>query len=190
MIPYALFLLLVVAERLAELRLSRRNVAWALARGGIEVGRRHFRVMTLVHALFLPACLLEVWLLDRPFIPPLGLAMLGLALLAQALRWWAVATLGRRWNVRTVYMPGVPVVTAGPYRFLRHPNYVAVIVEMFAIPLVHTAWLSALVFSLLNVPLLAARIRCEERALREHSDYRRLEGLPRFVPRRGGRRRA
>lgn len=183
LIPYLAFLGLVVLERMAELRRSRRNVEWAIEQGGVEVGQRHFRVMTLVHSLFLPACILEVWLLGRPFIPALGIPMLVLALLAQFLRYWAVRTLGPRWNVRTVFLPGRPVVTGGPYRFVRHPNYVAVIVEMFAIPLVHTAWLTALVFTLLNVPLLIARIRCEEAALAEHSEYGRLDSVPRFLPR-------
>src|SRR5690606_7059571 len=147
---YLVFLGLIAAERVAELVRSRRNVAWALAHGGVEVGQGHFRVMTALHAVFLPACALEVWLLERPFIPLLGIPMRALVAGAQALRYWAVATLGRRWNVRVVAVPGLPVVTAGPYRLVRHPNYVAVVVELAAIPLVHTAWWTALVFSLLN----------------------------------------
>ncbi len=183
MIPYVLLLALVAAERVVEVRRSDRNVAWAMERGGIEVGRRHFRGMAVIHTLFLPACALEVWLLDRPWVPALGISMVALALLAQGLRWWAVATLGPRWNVRTVVVPGEPVVTGGPYRFVRHPNYVAVILEFIAIPLIHTAWLTAALFSLLNLPLLATRIRCEEGALAEHNDYERLAGVPRFLPR-------
>lgn len=187
MIYYALFLVLVAFERIAEVRRSDRNVAWALERGGLELGRRHFRVMTLVHAIFLPACLFEVWGFGRPWIPALGVPMLGVALLAQGLRWWAVASLGRRWNVRVVVVPGAPVVTGGPYRFIRHPNYVAVALEIAAIPLVHTAWLTALVFTVLNAPLLATRIRCEEHALRTYNDYTRLARLPRLVPKPGTR---
>ena len=185
---YFALLALVGIERLAELRRSRRNAARARDRGGIELGRRHFRVMAVAHALFLPACALEVWALGRPFLPALGWPMLGLVALAQALRAWVVATLGPRWNVRTIVIPGEPVVTDGPFRMVRHPNYVAVMVEAFAIPLVHSAWLTAIVFTAVNVPLLAVRIRCEEAALAAHSDRaRRLEGLPRFVPRLGRR---
>ena len=189
MIAYFALLALIAIERLAELRRSHRNAARALEAGGMELGRRHFRVMALAHALFLPACALEVWLLDRPFIPALGWPMLGLVVLAQALRAWVVATLGPRWNVRTIVIPGESVVTDGPYRFVRHPNYVAVILEAFAVPLVHSAWLTAIAFTAVNVPLLAVRIRCEEAALAAHSDPgRRLDGLPRFVPGLGGRR--
>lgn len=189
MIAYFALLGLIGVERLAELRRSRRNAGRAFDRGGIELGRRHFRAMAVAHALFLPACALEVWVLDRPFVPALGWPMLGLVVLAQGLRAWVVATLGPRWNVRTIVVPGERVVTGGPYRFVRHPNYVAVILEAFAVPLIHSAWLTAIVFTAVNVPLLAVRIRCEEAALAAHADLeRRLDGLPRFVPRLGGQR--
>lgn len=180
---YLIFLALLGAERVGEVLLSRRNVAWALRRGGAEFGRRHFRWMVLLHAGFLPACALEAWALNRPFIPALGFPMLAVVLAAQGLRYWAVATLGRRWSVRVIALPGEPAVTRGPYRFVRHPNYLAVILEGIAVPLTHTAWLTALVFTALNLPLLGVRIRCEEAALAEHSDYgRRLGAVPRLAP--------
>ncbi len=188
-IAYFGFLAVIAAERLIEVRLSRRNVAWALDRGGLEFGRRHFRWMTLLHALFLPACALEVWGLGRPFVPALGFPMLAIVLSAVALRYAAILTLGRRWNVRVVVIPGEPAITGGPYRFVRHPNYLAVVLEGVAIPLVHTAWLTALVFTALNAVLLFVRIRCEEAALAEYSDYTdRLSGRRRFVPTREGAR--
>ena len=90
---------------------------------------------------------------------------LALVLASQALRWWCIATLGRRWNTRVIVVPGLAQVTRGPYRLLRHPNYVAVVVEGVALPLVHAAWITALVFTLANAGLLAIRIRCEDRAL-------------------------
>ena len=188
MVSVDLYLALLAAlglERLYELRLSTRNAAWAMSQGGVEYGHAHFRVMALLHATFLAACAGEVVLLGRPFAAWLGFPMLALAIAAQALRYWAIRTLGPRWNVRVIVVPGAPVVTGGPYRFLRHPNYVAVVVEGFAIPLVHGAWLTALVFSIANALLLAVRIRCEERALAAHCDYAvRFAGAPRFVPRR------
>ena len=92
--------------------------------------------------------------------------MLALVVASQALRWWCITTLGPRWNTRVIVVPGLPLVTGGPYRWFRHPNYVAVVVEGFALPLVHTAWVTALVFTVLNIPLLAVRLRDEERALR------------------------
>ncbi len=178
-------LALIAVERLIEYRLSRRNVAWALGLGGLEFGQRHFRWMILLHAVFLPACALEVWGLGRPFVPALGLPMFAVVVSALALRYAAILTLGRRWNVRVVVIPGEPAVNGGPYRFLRHPNYLAVVLEGIAIPLVHTAWLTALLFTALNTVLLSVRIRCEEAALAEHSDYdRRLTGRRRFVPTR------
>jgi methyltransferase len=179
------FLALLGAERLFELWLSRRNARLAFAQGAREVGRRHFAVMAAVHTAFLFSCLGEVLLLGRAFPGTLGWVALGAALLAQALRYWAIATLGPRWNVRVIVLPGAPPVTAGPYRFVRHPNYVAVAIELLAVPLAHGAWITALVFSAANVALLAVRIRVEEAAL--GSAYgEAFAGRPRFLPRLGG----
>jgi len=164
-IAYLSFLGLVALERMFELALSRRNAAWAFAQGGVEAGREHFLTMKVLHTGFFAACALEVVLLDRPFLPRLGVPMLALALGAQALRYWAVASLGKRWNVRVITIPGMPLSHAGPYRFLRHPNYLAVVLEGIAIPLIHTAYLTAFGFTVLNGLMLRTRIRCEERAL-------------------------
>ena len=164
----ALFTVLIGAvalERVAELVVARRNAQWAFARGGREVGFGHYPVMVVLHTGLLAGALAEAWLTDRPFVPALGWTMLVLAVASQALRWWCIATLGTRWNTRVVVVPGLPLVTAGPYRWLRHPNYVAVVVEGVALPLVHTAWLTALVFTLANAGLLTVRIRTENRAL-------------------------
>lgn len=162
---YLVFLLVLALERGVELLISRRNAAWSFSQGGVEYGASHFPYMKALHTVFLISCALEVVLLDRPFFPMLALPMLGLVILAELLRYWVVLTLGKRWNVRVIVVPGKPPVTSGPYRFLRHPNYLAVVVEMFAIPLVHTAWWTAIGFSLLNAWMLSVRIRCEESAL-------------------------
>jgi len=169
---YLAFLALFGAERIAELLLSRRNARIALAHSGVESGAAHFRWMAAVHALFLPACAAEVLLLRRPFPGALGWACAGAALGAQALRWWAISTLGWRWNVRVIVVP---------YRFVRHPNYVAVAIEMACVPLVHGAWICGLLFSALNLMLLRIRIRVEERALGATWE-RAFAGVPRFVP--------
>jgi len=166
MIAYTLFVLAVGAERLVELAVSKRNLAWAFARGGREYGRGHYPVMVLLHLSLLVGCVLEVWLLDRPFLPVLGWAMVAVVLGTQALRWWCITTLGHRWNTLIVVVPGLPLVKAGPYRWLRHPNYVAVVVEGIALPMVHTAWITAVTFTVLNAVLLRVRIRAEEDALR------------------------
>ena len=165
MLAYTLFVLAVAAERVVELVVSKRNLAWAFARGGQEYGRGHYPAMVLLHVFLLLGCVAEVWFLDRPFLPVLGWTMVAVVLAAQALRWWCILTLGHRWNTLVVVVPGLPLVDRGPYRFLRHPNYVAVVVEGIALPLVHTAWITALTFTVLNAFLLRVRIRTENRAM-------------------------
>jgi methyltransferase len=156
---------LVGLERLAELIVAKRNLEWSLARGGKETGFSHYPFMVALHTGLLAGCLLEVWLGHRPFVPALGWPMLVLALGSQALRWWCIRTLGPQWNTRIIVVPNLGRITGGPYRFFSHPNYVAVVVEGAALPLVHTAWLTALVFTVLNAVLLTVRIRSENRAL-------------------------
>jgi methyltransferase len=163
---YTLVLAAVVAERVAELVVSRRHERALAARGAMEVGGGHYPFMVALHASLFPACLGEVWLARRPSIPALAAAA-GLALIASmALRWWTIATLGERWTTRVLVLPGAPLVGGGPFRFLRHPNYLAVAVEIFAIALLHTAWATAALWGGANLALLAVRIRAEDRALR------------------------
>lgn len=163
---YVVLVGLVAAERLLELVVSTRNARWSLARGGVESGRGHFPAMVALHTVLLVACVAEVVVADRPFVPVLGWAALVAAVASQALRWWCIGTLGTRWNTRVIVVPGLPLVAAGPYRWFRHPNYVAVVVEGLALPLVHTAWVTAIAFTVLNaVLLLRFRIPAEERAL-------------------------
>ncbi|MDX1644576.1 MAG: isoprenylcysteine carboxylmethyltransferase family protein [Thermoanaerobaculia bacterium] len=176
---------LVVVQRLAELRLSRRNEERLRRRGAIEAGAGHYPWMVALHTAFLLSAPLEVWLLDRPFVPWLAGAMAVLLVAATALRYWTIRTLGERWTTRIVCLPGGAVETGGPFRYLRHPNYLAVTIEMLALPLLHTAWLTAGVFGLANGVLLVVRMRAEEAALMSHTAYREAfaEG-----PRRGGER--
>ena len=166
MILYTVLVLATGGERIAELIVSTRNARWSFARGGVEYGRRHFGPMVALHTGLLLACLAEVWFAGRPFIPWLGWPMLALVLASQALRWWCIASLGPRWNTRVIIVRDLPLVARGPYRVFTHPNYVAVVVEGFALPLVHTAWVTALAFTVLNaILLLGFRIPCENRAL-------------------------
>lgn len=164
---FTALVLLVGFERLAELVISRRNAAWSFTHGGRERGRRHFPAMVALHSLLLAGAVAETWVADRPFLPVLGWPMLILVVAAQGLRWWCIGTLGRQWNTRVIIVPGLSLVRSGPYRWLRHPNYVAVVVEGFALPLVHTAWITAAIFTLLNAFVLAVRIRAENAALEE-----------------------
>jgi methyltransferase len=163
---YTLLVVLVGLIRLVELSVAQRNLRWARERGGVETGAGHYPVMVALHSALLLGCVVEVWLADRPFLPWLGWPMLVLLVAAHALRWWCIRTLGRQWNTRVIRVPGMPLVTGGPYRWLKHPNYVAVVVEGVALPLVHAAWLTAVVFTVLNAALLRVRIAVEDAALR------------------------
>jgi methyltransferase len=176
---YLAFLALLALERVGELVLSRRNARRAFARGAVEVGQAHYRFMAAFHTLFLIACAVEAS--QRPFPYRLGWAAFGAALLAQALRYWAISTLGERWNVRVIVLPDATPVVAGPYRFIRHPNYVAVAMEMIFVPLIHGAWLTALLFTLGNGLLMIVRIRAEEAALGTHYKAA-FAATPRFIP--------
>jgi methyltransferase len=167
MIAYLVLLGATAAERIVELVLSARHARAAFARGGVEYGRAHFPALVALHVGLLLACAAEVVLGGRPFLPWLGWPMLALVLLSQGLRYWCIATLGQQWNTRVIVVPGAGRVSGGPYRFLPHPNYVAVVVEGVALPLVYTAWITALVFTVVNAVLLVGvRIPVEERALK------------------------
>jgi methyltransferase len=162
---YVLLIGVFAVERLAEAVVANRNRAFSLAHGGIEFGARHYPAMVALHTGLLAGCLAEAIALHRKFFPALGWPMLAILLAAQALRWWCIATLGHQWNTRVVVIPDAPRVTSGPYRFFSHPNYVAVVAEGVALPLVHTAWITALTFTMLNTALLRMRIKLENAAL-------------------------
>jgi methyltransferase len=184
-IPLAAYLALLGAlavERIVELIISARNARWAFARGAIEAGRGHYPAMAAFHTLFIAACAAEALIFKRTFPGIVGWIALGGALTAQALRYWAVATLGRRWNTRIIVVPGAAPVTGGPYRFVRHPNYVAVVIEMICVPMIYGCWITAVAFSAGNAMLLRFRIKAEESAL--GGDYQDMfAAVPRLIPR-------
>lgn len=160
---YTALIAAVTAERLVELVVSKRNLEWSKAYGGKEFGAGHYPAMVALHTGLLAGAALEAR--ERRFRPALGWPMLGLVVAAQGLRWWCIKTLGPQWNTRVVVVPGATRVAAGPYRFVPHPNYVAVVVEGVALPLVGGAWITSLVFSVVNAVLLRIRIRVENDAL-------------------------
>jgi methyltransferase len=164
-VAYTALVGLVAVERLVEVSVSARNVRRAFGRGAVEEGPAHYKWMVGLHAALLVACPLEVWVLDRPWVPALALTMLGLLVGANIVRLWVMVTLGDRWTTRVVYVPGDPLVTGGPFRWLRHPNYVAVVVEVAALPLIHAAWLTAAAASLADVFVLRRRIAIENHIL-------------------------
>ena len=167
---YMTVIAVIVAERLCELVVARRNAAWSFAHGGLEYGAEHYPWMVALHVSFLVACVAEPIVFDRPFIPELAWPLIAVAILCQGLRWWVITTLGYQWNTRVIIVPELSRVTGGPFKYLSHPNYLAVVTEIAVLPLIHSAWLTAVVFSLLNAWLLTVRVRCENSALSQLSD--------------------
>jgi methyltransferase len=158
--PVVLIVGLVAAQRLAEVVQATRNTRALLRRGGVEVGSSHYPLFVLLHAAWLVALVLLV-----PADAPLSWLLLALFVVLQALRLWVVLSLGPYWTTRIITLPQQPLVRRGPYRFLRHPNYLVVAAEIAVLPLVFGAWQISLIFSLLNGVLVAWRIRVEEQAL-------------------------
>jgi methyltransferase len=181
-----IFLILVIAlgiQRLVEIRRSARNERHILDAGGREYAPGQFRVMKLLHTAWFLAMLAEVFGLQRPFHPSLSVAAALVFLVGQALRYAAISTLAERWTVRVMILPGAQPINHGIYRFIRHPNYLGVILEIGAVPLLHSAYLTAIVFSIANALLLAWRIRTEETALKAHNSYEQIfADRPRFLP--------
>jgi len=169
-ILYTIFVLATGLERLYELRISKINARIAMEQGGNEVGRRHFPWMVALHTSLLLGAIAEVWIFDRPFIIWLGIPMLIITLACQFARYWIISTLGWQWNTRVIVVPGAQRIRRGPYRFrwLRHPNYWIVVIEGIALPMIHTAWVTAVIFTILNaILLLGFRVPTEDEALKE-----------------------
>jgi methyltransferase len=170
--------------RLGELRVSRRNQRRLLAQGAKLAADPSFRWMALLHAGVLVGAGAEVWLLRRPFVPLLAAVSGLLFLSANAMRWWVIRTLGGKWSVEVMDSSRLGVVDHGPYRYVRHPNYTAVFVEMLALPLIHTAWLTAVASAPAHWLVLRARVKAEDRILMANPEYRTKMGQkPRFAPR-------
>jgi methyltransferase len=178
---YLAILAALVAERAFELWLSKRNARLAFARGGIELGRGQYRIIATFHALFIAACAAGAVRYAPAFPPALSIAALAGEAAAQALRYWSAATLGQKWNTRIIVIPGEEPVTGGPYRYIRHPNYAAVALEIVCVPLMRGLVIVAAVFSIANALLLLSRIRLEERALGQPYQIA-FASRPRFIP--------
>jgi methyltransferase len=182
---YLALVLLTAALRLLELARSRRNQRKLAAAGSVKSADAGYKWMVGLHCAVLAGCVMEVWAFARPWNPVLGWPMLALFVGANATRWWVIRTLGPRWNVEVMSASRLGVVTAeGPYRWVRHPNYTAVFVEMLALPLIHSAWVTATIGSVLHLFVLLHRVELEERVLGEDPVWREaFAKRPRFVPR-------
>jgi methyltransferase len=182
-VAYLALLLLVGLGRLVELRISRHNQRQLMQQGVQKISEPHFPWMVMLHTGVLVCAAAEVLLLRRPFLPWLAAAMAALFVLANLLRWWVIRTLAGHWNVQVMASSQLGVVTFGPYRWIRHPNYVAVAVELFALPMIHTAWVTALAGSVANFEILRRRLQVEEGVLMANPAYRTSMGSkPRFLP--------
>jgi methyltransferase len=176
-------LLAVAALRIVELRISKNHQKQIVADGGAKVTDPKFRWMVLLHTLVLAGAAVEVVFLRRPFLPALAAVSLVFFLVANVVRWWVIRTLGEHWNVQIMDSTKLGVVTSGPFRYVRHPNYAAVFLEMFFLPLIHTAWITAIAGSLAHILVLSQRLSTEEKVLFADPDYRAaMSSKPRFVP--------
>lgn len=183
-VAYLWLLVFVAIGRLAELKISRRNQRRLENQGVRKIPERHFRWMVLLHAGVIVCAGAEVLILHRPFILALAIPMAALFVLANLLRWWVIRTLAGHWNVEVMESSRVGVVCTGPYRWVRHPNYVAVVMEIFSLPMIHTAWITAIAGTLGDLEILRRRIKVEDGFLMSNPDYRLAMGdKPRFIPR-------
>lgn len=180
---FAIFFAFIVTQRMVELGIARRNEQWILSQGAMEYGKEHYKYMVSMHIAFLASFLLEVVIFDRT-LSPFWPGILTLFFLTQFLRIWAIQSLGKYWNTKVLILPDASIVKTGPYKFLRHPNYTIVVLEIILIPLMFNAYFTAIVFTVLNAWMLSVRIPLEERALSEmttnYATY--MEERKRFSP--------
>ncbi len=181
-LPFVLFFSCILIQRAVELFIAKGNEKWMKQQGAIEFGKGHYRYMVLMHILFLVIFLSEKFLLNR------GLSqfwpwVLALFCLTQVIRFWAISSLGRYWNTKIIVLPGACPIKKGPYRFMKHPNYFVVTIELAVIPILFTSYYSAFLFSIFNMILLWVRVNEEEKALSSLTDYAiAFQDSHRFIP--------
>ncbi len=173
----------VVIQRLLELRISKRHIALLLAEGGKEHSSNSLWMVKTLQISWFIAMVVETWVLSRPFVPTLAAAAILATVTGQGLRYLSMQALGQRWTLPIVTVPGRPVVTEGVYRYIRHPNWLGVFLEITMLPLIHSAYLTAILFTLANSLLMARRIQAEEQALFTETNYAKVfDQRPRFLP--------
>jgi methyltransferase len=179
---FYIFLGVLVIQRIVELFLARKNEIWIKGQGGIEFGKNHYRLMVLIHSCFFLSLFVEVTFLRRTIIPNWWFP-LGLFLLTQAGRIWVIKSLGKYWNTKILVVPDANIITKGPYKFLKHPNYMIVTLELMIIPYMFQAYYTLIAFFLFNQLLLSIRIPIEERILVKHTNYLDIQSRKhRFFP--------
>ncbi len=176
--------LVVILQRIYELRISGNNEAYILAQGAKKHSDNLLGAVKVLQTSWFLAALAEVWYFDRPFILPLSIVALLVTLTGQVLRYLSMQALGRHWTLSIMTSPDMLVVDKGIYLYLRHPNWLGVILEIAALPLIHGAYLTTIIFSLANAFLMSKRIQTEEEALAKNSNYTLVfANRPRFIPR-------
>lgn len=168
-----ILIIIVISQRLVELIVAKENEKWIVRQGGYEVGATHYPFMILLHSSFFIVLIAEVMAFDRSLSPIWGV-FLALFLLAQIGRLWCLFSLGKFWNTKIMILPNANVVKKGPYKFIRHPNYVIVAIELLTLPILFNAYFTAVIFTLLNLWILSVRIPIEEKALKEATNYSTL----------------
>jgi methyltransferase len=180
--PFLIFISFIIFQRIVEVFVAKRNEKWMKKQGAIEFGVSHYKYMVLMHVLFFIELSAEKVFLDRG-LSPLWPIIFGVFALAQFIRIWAISSLGRFWNTKILVIPNAEVVRKGPYRFLKHPNYFVVAMELFIVPLLFNAFYTAFLFSILNVIMLMIRIPEEEKALKTLTEYDgAFQDCNRFIP--------
>jgi methyltransferase len=183
-VAYICLLVLVGIERLVEVRISRRNQSKLIEQGVQKIHEPHFRWLVLFHGVVLVAAGAEVLFLHRPLIPALAIPMAALFILSNVIRYWVICLLGGLWNVQIMDSGDIGIVTSGPYRWVRHPNYVGVVIEVFSLPMIHTAWITAIFGTLGYFEILRRRVKIEDSVLMANPAYRNAMGdKPKFFPR-------
>ncbi|MEH7255579.1 isoprenylcysteine carboxyl methyltransferase family protein [Neobacillus niacini] len=182
MIPFFLFISVIIIQRLIELMIARKNEKWMKEQGALEFGTNHYPFIVLMHSLFFLVLVFEKIAFSRE-LSPIWPLLAAVFIFAQLMRVWAISSLGRYWNTKIIVLPNVDVVRKGPYRFIKHPNYLVVSIELLVVPLFYGAYVTACLFTLLNILMLSVRIPAEERALRELTEYEgSFEKCNRFLP--------
>ncbi|WP_349305498.1 isoprenylcysteine carboxylmethyltransferase family protein [Bacillus sp. FJAT-50079] len=167
---FTFFVLFIMAQRFIELRIAKSNERWMKKQGGIEYGIKHYPYMVLLHLCFFLSLIAEVFYFHRMW-SPYWMILLLIFIITQCIRIWVITTLGKYWNTKIIVLPGAHIVKTGPFKYVKHPNYIIVTIELLVIPLLCQAYITAIIFFLLNQWILAVRIAAEEKALREHTNY-------------------
>ncbi|MDQ0228821.1 isoprenylcysteine carboxyl methyltransferase family protein [Metabacillus malikii] len=184
---FTIVFIILLLERISELMIAKRNEKWMLRHGAVEFGTEHYGVIVAHHCMFLMCFALEVLYFDKS-ISQFWMIIVPILLIAQFIRYWAILSLGNYWNTKVIIIPGTYIEVKGPYKFLKHPNYLIVIIEILFIPLLFKAYATAIVFSILNFIVIETRIRVEEEALELYPNYHELFfNKSRFVPKLANR---